>query len=162
MSWNYLVPILSQLLDVQACTRVFQQSQQGTENVLKMIPSVLSWAGDVPLAVESNVAWGPEALRTFSQVATRLAIRGNTPKSKVVAELYGRLSLLLVRANARSTLICSYPQTPQQENELFTNVHVVVLCVCVCLCVCCQFAVMYYYYLINKQEYDTQKYDITY
>ena len=66
----------------------------------EMIPSVLSWAGDVPLAVESYVTWGPEALRAFSQVATRLAIRGNTPKSKVVAELYDHLSLLLVRANS--------------------------------------------------------------
>ena len=74
----------------------------------------------IPLAVESYGAWGPEALRAFSQVATRLAIRGNTPKSKVVAELYGHLSLLLVRANIRSILIRSYPQTPQQENELFT------------------------------------------
>ena len=46
------------------------------------------------------MTWGPEALRAFSQVATQLAIRGNTPKSKVVAELYGHLSLLLVRANS--------------------------------------------------------------
>ena len=54
----------------------------------------------IPLAVESYGAWGPEALRAFSQVAKGLAILGNTPTSKVVAELYGRLSLLLVRANA--------------------------------------------------------------
>ncbi|KAL5480010.1 hypothetical protein EMCRGX_G023624 [Ephydatia muelleri] len=74
----------------------------------------------IPLAVESYGAWGPEALRAFSQVATRLAVRGNTPTSKVVAELYGRLSLLLVRANARSILVRSYPQKTQQENELFT------------------------------------------
>ena len=73
----------------------------------------------IPLAVESYGAWGPEALRAFSQVATRLAIRGNTPKSKVVAELYGHLSLLLVRANTRSILVRSYSHTPQQENELF-------------------------------------------
>ena len=41
-------------------------------------------------------AWGPEALRAFSQVATRLAIHGNTSQSKVVTELhvYARLSLL--------------------------------------------------------------------
>eukprot|EP00731_Ephydatia_muelleri_P029957 Em0021g480a len=46
------------------------------------------------LAVES---YGPgdQRQRAFSQVATRLAIRGNTLKSKVVAKLYGRLSLLL-------------------------------------------------------------------
>ena len=76
----------------------------------------------IPLTVESYGAWGPEALRVFTQVATRLAICGNTPKSKVVAELNGHLSLLLVRANAQSILVRSYPQTPQQENEneLFT------------------------------------------
>ena len=39
----------------------------------------------VPLAVENYGAWGPEALKAFSQVASRLAISGNTPKSKVVA-----------------------------------------------------------------------------
>ena len=73
------------------------------------------------LAVES---YGPgdQRQRAFSQVATRFAIRGNTLKSKVVAKLYGRLSLLLVRANARSILVRSHPQRPQQENdnEVFT------------------------------------------
>lgn len=54
-------------------------------------------------------AWGPEALRAFSQVAGYSAIRGNTPKSKVVAELFGSLNLLLVRANAWSVLAHSYP-----------------------------------------------------
>ena len=62
----------------------------------------------IPLAVESYEAWRPEALRAFSQVATLLAFHGNTPKSKVVvAELFGRLSLLLVRANAQSILVRS-------------------------------------------------------
>eukprot|EP00731_Ephydatia_muelleri_P008724 Em0004g1062a len=36
----------------------------------------LSWKC-IPLAVECYGAWGPEALKAFSQVATRLAIRGN-------------------------------------------------------------------------------------
>eukprot|EP00731_Ephydatia_muelleri_P005623 Em0002g1799a len=35
----------------------------------------------IPLAVESYGAWGPEASKAFSQVATRLAIRGNIPKA---------------------------------------------------------------------------------
>ena len=47
----------------------------------------------VPLTVENYGAWGPAALKAFSQVASRLAIHDNIPKSKVVAELYGRLSL---------------------------------------------------------------------
>ena len=83
------------------------EHRKHTENDPKCVE--LGW----PLAVESYGAWGPEALRAFSQVATRLAIRGNTPKSKVVAELYGRLSLLLVRANAQSILLS--PNTPARK-----------------------------------------------
>ena len=49
--------------------------------------------------MEKYGAWGPNALKAFSQVASQLAIHGNTPKSKVVAELYGRLSLLLISIN---------------------------------------------------------------
>ena len=62
----------------------------------------------IPLAVENYGAWGPQALRAFSQVAPRLAICDNTPKSKVVAEVYGHLSLSLIRANMRPILVHSY------------------------------------------------------
>ncbi|KAL5496634.1 hypothetical protein EMCRGX_G012958 [Ephydatia muelleri] len=48
--------------------------------------------------------WGPEALKAFSQVATRLAIRGNTSKSMALTDLFGRLSHSLIRANARAIL----------------------------------------------------------
>ena len=48
--------------------------------------------------VECYGAWGPEALKAFSQVATCLAIRWNTYKSKALANLYGRLSHSLIRA----------------------------------------------------------------
>ena len=53
----------------------------------------LSWKC-IPLVIESYGAWDPEALKAFSQVATRLAIRGNIPiyKSKALVDLYGRLS----------------------------------------------------------------------
>ena len=40
-------------------------------------------------------AWGREELGAFSQVASRLAIRANIPKSKVLGELYGHLSLMV-------------------------------------------------------------------
>ena len=88
------------------------------------------------LAVESYGAWGPEVLRAFSQGATQLAIHGNTPKSKVVAELYGRLSLLLVRANARSILVRSYSQYPNKKMNCLCSFFCVSVCVCVCLCLC--------------------------
>ena len=38
---------ISALCWKRACTSVFQQGQLSTENITKMIPSVLSWAGDV-------------------------------------------------------------------------------------------------------------------
>ena len=57
----------------------------------------LSWKC-IPLAVECYGAWGPEALKAFSQVATRLAICGNTSKSMALTDLFGRLSHSLIRA----------------------------------------------------------------
>ena len=104
----------------RACTRVFQLSQQNTESTQKMILSVSSWAGDAYHWQLRAMEPGVQRRRRPSHrwLLVILAIRGNTPKAKIVAELYGRLSLLLVRANAQSILCRSYPQTPQQENEL--------------------------------------------
>ena len=84
--------------------------------------SQVCWVGLAMYTIGSGELWSlvNRGIEAFSQVATRLAIHDNTPKSKVVAGLYGRLSLLLVRANTWSILVHSYPQTPQQENELFT------------------------------------------
>ena len=48
------------------------------------------------------------------QVATHLAIRGNTSISKVLANLYGHLSHSLIRANAHAILNCSYCHLVQQ------------------------------------------------
>ena len=42
-----------------------------------------------------------------------IPIRGNAPKS----ELYGHLSLLLVRAKARLNLVPTYKQSNTEENE---------------------------------------------
>ena len=77
----------------------------------------LSWKC-IPLAVECYGAWGLEALKAFSQVATRLAIRGNTSKSMALTDLFGRLSHSLIRANARAILSHSYSQLMQQVDEL--------------------------------------------
>ena len=60
------------------------EHRKHTENDPKCVE--LGWRC-IPSAVESYGAWGPEASKAFSQVATRLAIRGNTPKAKIVAEL---------------------------------------------------------------------------
>ena len=58
----------------------------------------------VPLAVEVYDCWGPEAQTNLSRLAARLAIRSNCCKSQATFALYGRLNLVLVRANARALL----------------------------------------------------------
>ena len=45
----------------------------------------------IPLVVETYSAWGAEAMQIFSFVASRLAVRTNSSKSRALATLYGRL-----------------------------------------------------------------------
>eukprot|EP00731_Ephydatia_muelleri_P038663 Em0851g2a len=66
--------------------------------------SELGWTC-IPLVAESYGAWGSEAVQAFSRLASYLATRTNSPKSKVVCSLYGRLNLTLVRADARALLL---------------------------------------------------------
>ena len=54
----------------------------------------------VPLVTETYGAWGPEAVACFSQLASRLSIRLQKPKSVILHELYGRLNTCLVRCVA--------------------------------------------------------------
>ena len=56
------------------------------------------------MVVESYGAWGTEASALLSPVASRLAITSNKPKSVVLKDIYGRLNLLLVQANAAAIL----------------------------------------------------------
>ena len=100
------------LLWKRACT----QEQLNSENILTKCAE-LSWKC-IPLAVESYGAWGPEALMAFSQVATRLAIRGNKSKSMALTDLFGRLSHSLIRSNARAILSRSCSHLVQQVDEL--------------------------------------------
>ena len=58
----------------------------------------------IPLTVETYGCWGEEAGRCLDRLATRIATRTGCPKSSAVSGLYGRLSLNLVRANARVLL----------------------------------------------------------
>ena len=58
----------------------------------------------MPLAVKVYGCWGPEAHTNFSQLAACLAIMSNCCKSQATSALYGRLNLVLVRANARALL----------------------------------------------------------
>ena len=70
----------------------------------------LSWVC-VPLAVETYGNWGREAHTTFIRLAIQLAICVSLPKSKVTADLFGRLSQVLTRSIARAILSRSLPQS---------------------------------------------------
>ena len=58
----------------------------------------------IPMAVETYGSWGKEAQHMFSRLATYLAIHLSCPKSRVLADIYGRLNICLVRAVARAIL----------------------------------------------------------
>ena len=66
----------------------------------------LGWAC-IPLVVETYGSWGTEAIQALSRLATSLSTRQGRPKSLVSNEIFGRLSLALVRANSRAILSCS-------------------------------------------------------
>ena len=88
------------------------EHRKHTENDPKCVE--LGWRC-IPLAVESYGAWGPEASKAFSQVATRLAIRGNTPKAKIVAELYGRLSFYWLELTLDQSFAVPIPKLPNKK-----------------------------------------------
>ena len=68
----------------------------------------LGWSC-IPLAVETYGNWGKEAQDTISRLASHLAIHQSSPKSSVVAEIYGRLNMTLVRSIARAILAREHP-----------------------------------------------------
>ena len=64
----------------------------------------------VPMVVEAYGAWVTEAMESFSLLASRLATSSNRAKAEVLAALYGRLNLNLVRANITAILFrCFVP-----------------------------------------------------
>ena len=58
----------------------------------------------VPMVVEAYGAWGTETMESFSLLASCLATSSNRAKAEVLAALYGRLNLNIVRANATAIL----------------------------------------------------------
>ena len=55
----------------------------------------------IPLVVET---YGQEAVKTFAQLASRLAIACSKPKSVVINEIYGRLNTCLMRSISSAIL----------------------------------------------------------
>ena len=80
---------------------LFYFLRKHTENDPKC--NALGWCC-VPLVTESYGAWGKEAMDSFKMLASRLAIISGKPKSVVLSDLYSRLNLHLVRANATAIL----------------------------------------------------------
>ena len=58
----------------------------------------------IPLVVETYGAWGQEAVKTFAQLASRLAIACSKPKSVIINEIYGRLNTCLMRSISSAIL----------------------------------------------------------
>ena len=56
------------------------------------------------VAVETYGSWGKEAQEMFSRLSSHLAISMSSPKPQVVADIYGRLNITLVRSIARAIL----------------------------------------------------------
>ena len=52
------------------------------------------------MVVETYSVWEAEAMESLSHLASRLATSSNKAKAVVLTDLYGRLNLNLVRANA--------------------------------------------------------------
>ncbi|KAL5479845.1 hypothetical protein EMCRGX_G023434 [Ephydatia muelleri] len=65
--------------------------------------SELGWVC-VPMVAESYGAWGDEASSFISSIASRLATSTCKSKSVVLNDIYGRLNVHLVRANATAIL----------------------------------------------------------
>ena len=58
----------------------------------------------VPLTVETYCHWGEEVRRTFALLARRLAFGSSFHKARVIGEMYGRLTITLVKTLARTIL----------------------------------------------------------
>ena len=56
------------------------------------------------MVVEAHGAWGTEGMESLPLLASCLATSSNRAEAVVLADLYGRLNLNLVRANAAAIL----------------------------------------------------------
>ena len=91
----------------------------------------MSWIC-VPFAVEAYGAWEVEACKAFSFLARQEGIITDTLKSKVLGDLLGRLSFILIQSNtraalARSGLVLILKLTQHALGSSFSFVHVCVM-----------------------------------
>ena len=91
-----------------------RQTEERKHSNNDSICSELGWKC-VPLAVETFGALGKTAGQFFGQLAVRLAAQGNSTKATTLNSIYGRLSLLLVRANARAFIARSISEATTMD-----------------------------------------------
>ena len=78
-----------------------RQTEERKHTCNDTICSEMGWKC-VPLVVETFGAWGRTAGQFFGELASRLAALSHSSKTPMLNNIYGRLSLILVRANARA------------------------------------------------------------
>ena len=91
-----------------------RQTEERKHTCNDAICSELGWKC-VPLVVESFGAWGRTAGQFFSQLAVRLAAQANSTQAAMLTSIYGRLSLLLVRANAHAIIARSSTEAMKMD-----------------------------------------------
>ena len=112
-------PLKSSILSeagVVACAAA-RQTEERKYTCRDPICSELGWKC-VPLVVETFDAGGKTADQFFAQLAVRLQAQGNSTKATMLNSIYGRLSFLLVRANARAFIARSISEattTPKSK-----------------------------------------------
>ena len=79
-----------------------------------------------PLVFETYGAWGQEAVKSFAQLASRLAITGSKPKSVITRDLYGRRNTCLVRSVASAILSRIEPPPPPLNCSLLLACYIYV------------------------------------
>ncbi|KAL5475886.1 hypothetical protein EMCRGX_G025763 [Ephydatia muelleri] len=72
----------------------------------------------IPMAVETFGHWGREAQSVLSRLASHLSISLSQPRAAVVADIYGRLNIILVSRNGNS----HFP--PVVESSLLPNLDI--------------------------------------
>ena len=105
-----VVSLLNQSILTETCKTAGSSAQVSEQRKHAVYDAKCSELGRscIPLAVETYGCWGAEARLHLSRFASRLVARLNCSKSHATSTLYGRLNLVLVRANARALLSSAY------------------------------------------------------
>ena len=83
------------------------------------------------MAANTIGKWGKEAHLTFSRLASHLAISMSSPKPSILADIYSRLNIILVRSIARAILARECPPDSMcvccSFNYVFSNIMLFII-----------------------------------